>query len=99
MKARTQNVLILQSNNFRKGRERNVVLVAISKNPWCLIQTDFLQAPLSQIVFYEKGTRRFTQARAVIYKNMYINYLMPHSADILPIALIDHKNGNAMVSR
>lgn len=30
--------------------------------------------------------------------NLYINYLILHTADILPIVLIDHKNGNTVVN-
>lgn len=57
---------------------------------------------LLPLIFLNVGGRReaphFTQAYGTL-SNLYINYLILHTTDILPIALIDHKNGNTVVNR
>lgn len=46
---------------------------------------------------YKKMSSLFPQTYGTL-SNLYINYLIPHAADILTIVLIDHKNGNTVVN-
>lgn len=61
--------------------------------PWwhCPLKPTFLSLNTS------KGTILFSPTYGTLSK-LYINYLILHTTYIPPIALIDHKNGNAMVN-